>query len=81
MPGFDVGSWLGIVGPARMPAPVVARLSQDIIRIAQTPETRARLLDLGADVVAEPPAMFAAFIRREVDSFGQFVRDAGLKFE
>jgi tripartite-type tricarboxylate transporter receptor subunit TctC len=81
MPGFEVGSWLGIVGPAGMPAPVVARLSQEIIKAVQTPETRARLLDLGADVVAEPPAVFAAFIRKEVDSFGKFVRDAGLKFE
>ncbi len=43
--------------------------------------TRARLLDLGTDVVVEPPAVFAAFIRKEVDSFGKFVRDAGLKFE
>jgi tripartite-type tricarboxylate transporter receptor subunit TctC len=81
MPGFDVGSWFGIVGPAGMPAPVVARLSQELIKAVQTPETRARLLDLGADVVAEPPAVFAAFIRKEVDSFGKFVRDAGLKFD
>ncbi len=74
-------SWLGIVGPAGMPAPVVTRLSQELMRIAKSPDTRARLLDLGADVVAEPPAVFAAFIRKEVDSFGKFVRDAGLKFE
>ncbi len=81
MPGFEVGSWLGIVGPAGIPAPVVSRLSQEISKAVQTPETRARLLDLGAEVVAEPPAVFAAFIRREIDTFGKFVREAGLKFD
>ena len=56
-------------------------LSQEISKAVQTPETRARLLDLGAEVVAEPPAVFAAFIRREIDTFGKFVREAGLKFD
>ena len=39
------------------------------------------LCELGAEVVAEPPDQFAAFIKDEIASFGKLVKDANLRFE
>ena len=44
-------------------------------------ELKALREELRARLLAEPPAVFAAFIRREIDTFGKFVREAGLKFD
>lgn len=81
MPGLVIGSWIGIVGPAGMAPAVVARLSQAMIKAAQLPDAQQKFAELGAEVVAEPPDQFAAFIKDEIASFGKLVKDAGLRFE
>ena len=49
--------------------------------IAGTPEGRARLLDMGAEVVGGTPAEFGAFLRGEVDKIGRVVRDERISVE
>ena len=81
VPGFDIVEWYAVVGPAGMPPAVAERLNREIMAIAGTPEGRARLLDMGAEVVGGTPAEFGAFLRQEMDKIGRVVRDARISVE
>lgn len=81
MPELVIGSWIGILGPAGVSPAIVTRISQGIIKAAQTPEAQQKYAELGAEVVAENPEQFGRFIKDEIASFGKLVKDAGLRFE
>jgi tripartite-type tricarboxylate transporter receptor subunit TctC len=62
--------------PAGTPAAIVKKLHAETVRIMAMPEVRKRIADLGADVVANTPQEFAAYIRSEVKRWGKVIRDA-----
>ena len=81
IPGFEIAEWYAVVGPAGMPPAIVERLNREILAIAGTEDGRARLLDMGAEVIGGTPADFAAFMRVEMDKIGRVVRDARIQAE
>ena len=81
LPGFDVPSWLAFFGPAKMPAPVAARLSDELVKAIRDPEVKGKLNEQGMVVVAGGPAELAALQRRDYDFKGKLIRDAGIKAE
>ena len=81
LPGFEVVEWYAVIGPAHMPPAVTERLNREIMAIVGTQEGRARLLDMGAEVVGGTPAEFGAFLRGEVDKIGRVVREARISME
>src|SRR5215468_12777601 len=48
VPGFEAFSWFGSVAAAKTPAPVLAKLQNDVAAILATPDMKTRLADLGA---------------------------------
>lgn len=81
IPGFAVSEWYAVIGPAGIPAPVVERINREIMAIVGTPEGRARLLDLGAEVVGGTPAEFGAFLRADMTRTEALIRSAGIRAE
>src|SRR5439155_2068953 len=81
LPGFETGSWQGVVAPPGTPREIVARLNAEIGRILAMPEMRDRLGNQGADVRTNSPDEFAAFIRTEKDRWAKVVKDANVKVE
>ena len=73
--------WLsGVYAPAGTPRAIVTRLNREIARIMQTPETRAVLASMAAEVVPPMTAeAFAARNRRERERFGAIIRAANIK--
>jgi tripartite-type tricarboxylate transporter receptor subunit TctC len=43
LPGYEVVGWYGVIGPAGMPAPIVERLHQELMRVLAQPDVRERL--------------------------------------
>jgi tripartite-type tricarboxylate transporter receptor subunit TctC len=76
LPGYEAASWFGIVAPAATPAPVIARLHQEVVRALATPAMQARFAKVGARLVGNTPDEFAAQIRAERASWGDIIRDA-----
>ena len=62
-------SWMGLLAPAGTPAPIVAKLHDALSRAVQQPAVKARLLDLGAEVVNSTPEQFQKLIEDEVRAF------------
>jgi tripartite-type tricarboxylate transporter receptor subunit TctC len=81
MPGFETGSWQGIVAPAGTPPEIVNKLHATITAILATPEMRDRLDRAGAELRPQSSAEFGAFIRDEKARWAKVVKDSGEKFE
>ena len=81
VPGFAVAEWYAVIGPAGIPPAVAERLNREILAIVGTPEGRAKLLDLGAEVVGGTPADFGAFLRADLARTEALVRSAGIRAE
>ncbi|MBL0142429.1 MAG: tripartite tricarboxylate transporter substrate binding protein [Betaproteobacteria bacterium] len=81
LPGFETGSFQGIVAPAATPADVVAKLHAAITKILATPEMQDRLAKAGAETRPGSPADFGAFIREEKTRWAKVVKESGAKFD
>ena len=81
LPNFQTGSWQGVLAPPGTPKEIVARLSQEITKILNTPDMKERLAVQGAEVSTNTPEQFATFIRDEKARWAQVVKTANLKLE
>jgi tripartite-type tricarboxylate transporter receptor subunit TctC len=77
--GYEASAWYGVLGPAKMPAGVVSKLSSDIGAIARLPDVKQQLAPLAAVTVGSTSAEFAGFIRTEYDRWGKLIRDSGVQ--
>jgi tripartite-type tricarboxylate transporter receptor subunit TctC len=81
VPRFDATSWNGVLVPAGVPRPILARIHESVARALQSPEVRERLTGDGAEPVGSTPEQFAAFIRAEMAKWGKVIKAAGLKVQ
>ena len=81
MPGFETGSYQGIVAPAATPPEIVNKLHATITQILGTPEMKDRLDKAGAELRPMTPAQFGGFIRDEKTKWAKVVKESGQKFE
>jgi tripartite-type tricarboxylate transporter receptor subunit TctC len=81
LPGFETGSWQGVIAPPGTPRDIVARLNSEIGRIYSQPEMRENLGRQGAEVRTNSPDEFATFIRTEKAKWAKVVKDADVKVE
>jgi tripartite-type tricarboxylate transporter receptor subunit TctC len=79
--GFDLNTWFGIFGPARLPADLTQRLNQAFVDALQSAELRTRLAGLQAEPMPGTPEQFAAFVRAENAKYEKVVKASGAKVE
>jgi len=78
LPTYETSAWFAIFAPAKIPAAVHRRLSDDLYEILGTAEMKQRLRDLGMDPDPRKADAFGAYVRGEVDKYGAVVKQAGL---
>ena len=81
VPGYETGSWYGIVVPAGTPRAAIDRLSREIIAIVRAPEITTRLNDEAVIPVGSTPAEFSAHIKNELTRWAKTIKQAGLALE
>jgi tripartite-type tricarboxylate transporter receptor subunit TctC len=82
LPGFEeTAPWVGMLAPAGTPPAVVERLSEEMRKSIAKPETRDRFKALGAVPIADTPAEFAAFLRKDYERWGRVIKVSGVKAE
>ncbi len=79
VPGFEIGTWLGIVAPAGTPAPVVDKLNAEVRRVLALPEVREKLQAQGFVLADQGVAPFNQYIRSEYSKWAKLIQDAGIK--
>lgn len=79
VPGFEAGSWYGLLAPAATPRGIVERLNGEVLRVLRLPDVRSRLLAEAFDIPFDTPEAFAAHIRADVPKWEKVIRDAGIR--
>ena len=79
VPGYEASSWFGIGVPKNTPAEIVDRLNEEINAALADPRIKARLADLGGNMLARSPADFGKHIAEETEKWGKVIRAADLK--
>ncbi|MDB5383752.1 MAG: transporter substrate-binding protein [Rhodospirillales bacterium] len=79
--GFNIISWAGLIGPARMPPEMVASINAVARRVWDRPETSARLDAIGFEAGVSGAVEFGRFIQDEITTWGQLARAAGIEPE
>jgi len=73
--------WFGMVGPAGLPKPVLAKLNETLIRALRSTEVRERVAAQGFELWTSTPDEFAAVIRADRDRWGRIVKASGAKID
>src|ERR1043165_5828646 len=81
LPGFAVTNWVGFFAPARTPPEIVQRWNAETLKIMQTPEMEARLLNEGARFIAMSPEQFGAFVKSEIAKWAPVVKASGARVD
>lgn len=81
VPGYETTAWGGIVGPAKMPREIVAKLQREIAAAVLSPVVQARWADLDTETIAGSQDEFAALVQREQPRWAEVIRRAGAKID
>ena len=81
LPGFDVGTWFGLLAPAATPPAIVQKLNAEIVKIIQQPDVRKQMLEAGSDPMGNTSQQMAAQIKAELEAFESVVKQIKLVVE
>jgi len=79
VPGFNMTSWWGVLGPAGVPQPIVARLNTELTRILRLPDVQKNFATLGVDATTSTPEEFGGFIKTEVAKYTKLINELGIE--
>ncbi len=81
MPGFTAASWFAFLTRAGSPAPVISRLNDELNRMLQLPEARAKLMSVGAEPAGGSVSELTEHLKSERAKWGQVIREANIKLD
>jgi tripartite-type tricarboxylate transporter receptor subunit TctC len=81
-PGFEAALWLGIMGPANLPKPVVDKLHKALVEIVALPEFKTAMDANGAEPVSSPtPAAFTDMLKAQVGKYVALTKALNIKLD
>jgi tripartite-type tricarboxylate transporter receptor subunit TctC len=81
VPGYEVVSWYGLIGPKGMPRPIVDRLNGEVTKALKLKETAERLQSDGQSPAGGSPEQLLATIEKEIVLWRKVVSNIGVKAE
>jgi tripartite-type tricarboxylate transporter receptor subunit TctC len=81
LPGLAINGWVGMLAPARTPAEIGARLNGAVNKVIATPEIERRLRSLGYEPYMGAFADAPAFLKQQIDTWGNLIRATGITAE
>jgi tripartite-type tricarboxylate transporter receptor subunit TctC len=76
---FDIHTWFGLFGPAKLPAEITARLNKAFVDALNAGDVKARLATLMAETAPSTPEAFAQFVRAEHAKYESIVKASGAR--
>jgi len=81
LPGFETGSYQGVVGPLGIPRETVAKLNSELIKVLNTAEMKDRFAKQGTEVRTDTPDSLGKWMVSEQAKWAKVVKESGAKFE
>jgi len=81
LPGYEMGSWFGLVAPAGTPPAIVARLQQETAKALSLPDVKERLTAQGVDAIGSTPEAFRAFLDNEIARWARVIKASNMKLQ
>ena len=81
LPGFETGSFQGVVGPTGVPRETVAKLNAELAKVLNAAEMKERFAKLGTEVRTGTPESLGSWMRIEQARWAKVVKESGTKFE
>lgn len=81
VPEFDISSWVGLLGPARLPSGIVQRLNTELQAVLNDPQVREKLTVMGISATPGTPQQFGDQIRNDLQRYEAVVKAAGIRLE
>jgi tripartite-type tricarboxylate transporter receptor subunit TctC len=81
LPGYAIIGWYGVIGPAKLPKPIVTRLHDEIVKILRQPDIVARIAEDGAEPVGNTPEEFRKFMLADLAKWAKLVKESGAKLD
>ncbi|WP_126312930.1 MULTISPECIES: Bug family tripartite tricarboxylate transporter substrate binding protein [Delftia] len=81
LPKVQAAALVGLVAPARTPAPVIAALHRQVVAAINEPAVRQKLVDFGVEPVGNTPEQFAALLASESTRWHQLIRDQNITLD
>jgi tripartite-type tricarboxylate transporter receptor subunit TctC len=78
LPGFDVTVWQGLLAPAGTPDAIVRKLHLESDKALALAEVRAKLNELGMDIIGNSPDDFARAIKSEIPKWAKVIKQSGI---
>jgi tripartite-type tricarboxylate transporter receptor subunit TctC len=81
LPGFEVVGWYGVIGPAKMPKPIVTKLHGDLVKLLGAPDIRDRIVADGSEPVGSEPEAFRQYLLADMAKWVKLVKESGAKLD
>ena len=81
LPGFETGTWYGMVAPASTPPAITTKISAELRKILQMPDIRDKLAAMGLDGSGMSDAAYGDFIKSEISKYAKIVKAADVKLQ
>ena len=78
-PGYEALNWYGYLAPAGTPKEIVDRLHKEIAKALASPKVIEQMEKTGVEPLSMTPDEFGRYIKREYDTWGKVVKEAGIK--
>ncbi len=80
-PTYEATIWGGVMAPTHTPAPIVKKLADSLLHIAQMPEVVKQMETAGFEMDLQGPEQLAALVKNDLVQWGKVAKDSGLRAE
>jgi tripartite-type tricarboxylate transporter receptor subunit TctC len=81
LPGFETGSFQGVVGPTGVPRDTVAKLNGELVKVLNSQEMKERFAKQGTEVRTGTPESLGQWLSTEQAKWARVVKESGAKFD
>jgi tripartite-type tricarboxylate transporter receptor subunit TctC len=81
VPGYEAGTWTGVIAPAGLPRPILEKLNAAVNAAIRSPMFVERFAQIGDEPAGGTPEEFAALIRKDSAKWAEVVKRSGAKID
>ncbi len=81
VPGYEFIGWYSVFAPAKTPKTIIDKLNGELVKAAQSPEMRSRLVSIGVDTLGSDVQTLAAYLPQQIAKMAEAVKMSGAKVD